>query len=92
LKPRLVRERKQRQVVTYWRIRSPFTNQVATCIGVEIEAGLEIRVQFSADEILQTEIFRGGDAREVMDAYAAALRQELLEKGFEDLGADTTVQ
>ncbi len=88
-RPRLVRPPQRRDLVIYWRIRSPFTGKTATCIGASFEdARLEIRVQFSPDDVLQTESFEGDDAREVMDAYAAGLRQELLDNGFEDVGLD----
>jgi hypothetical protein len=84
-KPRLVKRRKTEPVVSYWRIFSPFSRRTAACAGYEADGGLELRLQYSDTEIIQTELFRGNDAREVMDAYAAVLLHELLTNGFTDV-------
>jgi hypothetical protein len=87
MRPRLVKAATDNPLVTYWRMRSPFTGKVATCASYEAQGGLELRLQYNQNEVIHTERFRGRDARAVMDAYAAQVRQELLEKGFAEVDA-----
>lgn len=83
-KPRLVKRRRLDPIVTYWRVYSPATEKAAVCVAFEVDGGFELRLQTTDNQVIDSEVFSGGDAREVMDAYASALRQDLLAQGFVD--------
>lgn len=84
-RPRLVKREPPRLVVSYWRIFNPFTKKTAMCDAFAVNGGFELRLRYSDEDIIDSEVFQGEDAREVMDAYAAALMRELLDNGFTDV-------
>jgi hypothetical protein len=53
-----------------------------TCAAYEVETGLELRLQYSADDVMRSELFRGVDSNERLTATAESWRLALLEKGF----------
>ena len=61
-------------VITFWQIDSASTGKTITCAGYQSRFGLELRVQYSDDEILATKEFRGSEGWAQMEAYAADAR------------------
>jgi hypothetical protein len=73
-------------LITYWQIESARTGRMLTCAGYRSPAGLELCVQYSDDEIIETMRFRDPNAWTQMNAYAEAARKAFAAAG---VGRDT---
>ena len=72
---------KRQHLITYWQIESALTRKTLTCAGYRSAAGLELCVQYSDDEMIETMLFREPDAWAQMNAYAEAARKAFASAG-----------
>ena len=57
-----------------------------TCAAYEVATGLELRLSYSDDDVMRSELFRGVDREERLAETADSWRLRLLEKGFTEIG------
>jgi hypothetical protein len=55
------------------------------CVAYRVETGLELRTQYSPQEIIASQLFRGPDAEDQLAGAADQWRLNLLAKGFEEI-------
>ena len=55
------------------------------CSSHEVETGLELRIGYSGDDVMRSELFRGNDREERLRATAETWRLALIEKGFTEV-------
>lgn len=79
-----MKRRRLQPIATYWRVYNARTDRTAVCVAFEADGQFELRLLDTDNQVIDSEAFTGADAREVMDAYASALRQDLLAQGFVD--------
>jgi hypothetical protein len=72
---------KHLHLITYWQVESGLTGRTLTCAGYRTPAGLELCVQYSDDEIIETMRFREPNAWTQMNAYAEAARKAFAAAG-----------
>jgi len=53
-----------------------------TCAAFEVETGLELRLSYSDDDVMRSELFRGAGYDERLAAAADEWRRALVAKGF----------
>ena len=70
-------------ICDFWILKGA-TDRDITCAAYRVATGIEVRVTYSADEIVATKLFRGVGADEQLAEAADAWRLALLAKGFRD--------
>jgi hypothetical protein len=80
----LPRDPQSEHLATFWTLRGP-TGRDLTCSAYRVETGLELRVEYGSENIVASELLRGGDADERLAEKADIGRRTLLAKGFREI-------
>ena len=54
-----------------------------TCAAYDVETGLELRLFYTDDDVMRSELFRGVDREERLTETAETWRSALMQKGFQ---------
>jgi hypothetical protein len=79
-----LREPRIEHLATFWTVRGP-SNRDLTCSAYRLQTGLELRVEYSPEDIVASRLFRGRDADEQLVEKADAGRLTLIARGFRDV-------
>jgi len=71
-------------LATFWTVRGP-SNRDLTCSSYRVQTGLELRVEYSPQDIVASHLFRGRDADEQLAEKADAGRLTLIATGFREI-------
>ena len=71
------------RLATFWTVRGP-SNRDLTCSAYRVQTGLELRVEYSPEDIVASHLFRGRDADELAEK-ADAGRLTLIATGFREI-------
>jgi len=71
-------------LATLWTVRGP-SNRDLTCCAYRVQTGLELRIEYSPDDIVASQLFRGRDADERLCEKADVGRLTLIATGFREI-------
>jgi len=71
-------------LATFWTVRGP-SNRDLTCSAYRLRSGLELRVEYSPEDIVASQLFRGRGADEQLAEKAYAGRLTLIATGFREI-------
>ena len=71
-------------LATFWTMRGP-SNRDLTCSAYRVRTGLELRVEYSPEDIVASHLFRGRDADELLAQKADVGRLTLIATGFREI-------
>ena len=69
---------------TFWTVRGP-SNRDLTCSAYRVQTGFELRVEYSPQDIVASQLIRGRDADEQLAEKADAGRLTLIARGFREI-------
>ena len=77
------REPRIEHLATFWTVRGP-SNRDLTCSAYRLRTGLELRVEYSPEDIVASQLFQGRDAEQLAEK-ADVGRLTLIAKGFREI-------
>ena len=71
-------------LATLWTVRGP-SNRDLTCCAYRVQTGLELRIEYSPEDIVASQLFRGRHADERLCQKADVGRLTLIATGFREI-------